>query len=1181
MDVVIGQSGTAIAQVVVVPGNGDGTFRSPIISALKNSNGTFPNLNCPMGIGDLNGDGAVDLVIPDASSAGLYIALGNNNGTFSLGSFITFYFTGQTRAYVLDLNGDAHLDIVVLDTIGATTYVLLGNGDGTFKAAVTYLAFATLLADADGDGHPDLIADVYPGQIETWKGNPNGTFAAASIDANVPTADFLLGTGDFNSDGIADLTFLTPTGVGVLLGKGNLTYGTVLNSLSGGMAALSGALTLADFNADGHPDIAMGVDGGIAVLIGEGDGTFAGADLYDLGHLVGAVSIADFNGDRLADIAVAMPASFPRLLLGSGTGSFVLGADQNQSYGSQAPSNILQTEDFNADGKRDLNTLISTNQYPYGQTFVLLGGSSGQFAAPLALAAGPGVVADFNKDGRDDLATITTTITTFLGKTDGTFQQVTTPLQYATGGIAAVGDLNHDGKLDLLTFEYPILRLWLGKGDGTFASSNLVGDSQQSFFDAGETVAIADLDSDGNADIVVTPYPNPGAPLTPLVILYGNGDGTFQGYSYLPVSHRYGQLVIADVNQDNKPDLVLSDSSGIAVIANLGARSFDHEEHYVAGQSIAGLGVADVNGDGFPDIVASNGGGTTVAVLLNLPNGSQGAPSDGDFNISPEPSNYGQTIALTMTMSAPPGSGKGTPTGSVTFNVDGAFLTTVNLVQGKATYSYSSSLVPGSHTFVGTYNGDGTYRLESFALLHTVLPPTYSTHTSIAATPTNVYASQTVRFTATITSTPPPPSGWITFLDGGLTLGGQLIDTHGVAVLDTALLAAGTHHVTATYQGYQDNVGVNAIYLASTSTPVTVAVNVVGTATALSASNTTPTAGTVVTFMADVTSGAGVPFGGASFYDGSLPLGTGSLQSNGTVTFSTAALSVGKHNITAAFNSNATFGQSVSPILVVDVVAAPGSQARTVISLKSGTNPTDGSPSLIAKVRSLKGPAPGRVAFLDNGALLGSSEADGSGTAVFSVASFGTGAHQIYASYAGNPDLAPAVSPAFPEQWPATGPGFMLTPESDYMQVSGDSSPSLAITIVPTDDFHGSVALSCSEGLPAGYSCSFSPAVVNGGGVVHLAIQPTVQKTESARLSSVTMLGLLLVSFVGVVAKRRQIAYTTILIFMGAFLMTGCGNFSSSSQSDLLVLSVRAQAETDAGIIIHSTQIELNVVHSR
>ena len=240
------------------------------------------------------------------------------------------------------------------------------------------------------------------------------------------------------------------------------------------MAALSGALTLADFNADGHPDIAMGVDGGIAVLIGEGDGTFAGADLYDLGHLVGAVSIADFNGDRLADIAVAMPASFPRLLLGSGTGSFVLGADQNQSYGSQAPSNILQTEDFNADGKRDLNTLISTNQYPYGQTFVLLGGSSGQFAAPLALAAGPGVVADFNKDGRDDLATITTTITTFLGKTDGTFQQVTTPLQYATGGIAAVGDLNHDGKLDLLTFEYPILRLWLGKGDGTFASSNLV-----------------------------------------------------------------------------------------------------------------------------------------------------------------------------------------------------------------------------------------------------------------------------------------------------------------------------------------------------------------------------------------------------------------------------------------------------------------------------------------------------------------------------------------------------------------------------------------------------------------------------------------------------------------------------------------------------------------------------------
>ena len=167
--------------------------------------------------------------------------------------------------------------------------------------------------------------------------------------------------------------------------------------------------------------------------------------------------------------------------------------------------------------------------------------------------------------------------------------------------------MNNDDIPDLLVFEYPSLQVWLGNGNGTFTQSNLV-DQNPPLSPA--SAAIADLDGDGNADIVVTNHAAPPYAAPPLSIYYGNADGTFQAAVLLPVSHLYTQLVIADVNQDNKPDLVLSDGAGIAVIENLGGRNFAPEEHFIAGHGIAGLSVVDVNGDGFPDIIAANAGGT-------------------------------------------------------------------------------------------------------------------------------------------------------------------------------------------------------------------------------------------------------------------------------------------------------------------------------------------------------------------------------------------------------------------------------------------------------------------------------------------------------------------------------------------------------------------------------------------
>jgi hypothetical protein len=166
------------------------------------------------------------------------------------------------------------------------------------------------------------------------------------------------------------------------------------------------AFAQGDLNADGHGDVAMAAVGGVLILLGNGNGTFASADYYDVGHTVGAVAVADFNRDRIPDIAVSVQAPDPRLLVGNGAGQFTLAPDQNQSYGSQTASASVATGDFNGDGNNDLYMLESTQDYPFGQPFILFGAGNDTFSTFLAISSGPPLVGDLNGDGRSDLVAL-------------------------------------------------------------------------------------------------------------------------------------------------------------------------------------------------------------------------------------------------------------------------------------------------------------------------------------------------------------------------------------------------------------------------------------------------------------------------------------------------------------------------------------------------------------------------------------------------------------------------------------------------------------------------------------------------------------------------------------------------------------------------------------------------------
>jgi hypothetical protein len=278
------------------------------------------------------------------------------------------------------------------------------------------------------------------------------------------------------------------------------------------------------------------------------------------------------------------------------------------------------------------------------------------FLAPIGYDEGSDAVitADFNGDGRLDLATIqifSNNVSTFLGNGDGTFQDAR---NYATDlrpTAITAGDFNGDGKLDLVTGnqdddEYTEINLLLGNGDGSFQSWTGTW-----FFgspnDAPSDMAVGDFDADGNLDLAVSIS---NGVSTQISVLLGSGQGGFKYPSTLRPSsgHDDHAIVAADFNHDGKADLALGNSAaaGVDVFLSNGNGTFQPAQSYATADYSWSVSVADLNGDGTIDLVTSSNhfwsGATrndSASVLLGNGDGTFQAAQDyagrglvGDFN---------------------------------------------------------------------------------------------------------------------------------------------------------------------------------------------------------------------------------------------------------------------------------------------------------------------------------------------------------------------------------------------------------------------------------------------------------------------------------------------------------------------------------------------------------------------
>ena len=215
--------------IAVLLGNGDGTFQ-PYVELPAD----YGALGGPLVAGDFNGDGFVDLVAQSASATSnvALMLLGNGDGTFQPPQASTTGYQPLVFA-AADLNGDGKLDLVVPNLCGnvfdcndgqnspSSVSVLLGNGDGTFQPHVEYPVgiFATSIAigDLNGDGMLDLAVGTECGgdpfcedfgidALSVLLGNGDGTFQAQMMPALLGEFNGIqsLAIGDFNGDGLLD-----------------------------------------------------------------------------------------------------------------------------------------------------------------------------------------------------------------------------------------------------------------------------------------------------------------------------------------------------------------------------------------------------------------------------------------------------------------------------------------------------------------------------------------------------------------------------------------------------------------------------------------------------------------------------------------------------------------------------------------------------------------------------------------------------------------------------------------------------------------------------------------------------------------------------------------------------------------------------------------------------------------
>jgi hypothetical protein len=419
--------------------------------------------------------------------------------------------------------------------------------------------------------------------------------------------------------------------------------------LSASRYAMSGTplmISTADLNGDGLPDVVTAVGNysqAISVRLGQPDGSFGPMINQATNDSVQFAVVGNFTNDTVPDLIYSSYSSIS-FFKGNGDGTF-----QNGVGLGVAPLNYLQAADVDGDGKLDLVGVEA--QFSNNRIAVLLGNGDGTFQPPIYTTPKnyPGAIAvgDLNGDGKADLVLTSSdsNVYVYLGLGNGQFAA---PTPFVAGGnqrAVVVADVTGEGTPDILVVADIYLAVLVGNGDGTFQAA-----LDYPAGPAPQNVVLTDLNGDGAVDVAVLNGPFYYGSLSSVFVLLNAGGGVFNqgvpyfaayGYSTAVAAADFGNAGRSDLalgGQDNFVSVVRGNGDGTLNAVRLSPTSFQ------GGSAPNGLlATGDLNGDGIPDAVLSTsysirpflaaGGGVFAPGTEVLLNGSSVVGlAAGDFN---------------------------------------------------------------------------------------------------------------------------------------------------------------------------------------------------------------------------------------------------------------------------------------------------------------------------------------------------------------------------------------------------------------------------------------------------------------------------------------------------------------------------------------------------------------------
>lgn len=607
----------------VFPGKGDGRLGKPIGTRLPRGGAGIDLVTA-----DFNGDGMPDLAVSTITTGAspVVVLLGNGDGTFDRSDVIPDPGTGRVISADFDVDGDPDLAYTHGSIDGDIIEVVFNRGDGTFGRPDVYVppVFSGIdditARDVDNDGAPDLV--FLSGCPTVRLNQGDGTFGEeiCSTDSKGRIGGATLVVEDFDGDGNLDIATGDASGEHVTVSKGDGTGWFRFFVAYDEVNSQVNWLVSADITGDDVLDLLAGSNTGVTALLdGNGNATFddpvrwiTGGTSLTLGQLGGSPLPEVVSGGGLATNEVSVSRNI-------GRGRF----DVPKMYDATGSGGSLQLGDLDGDGLDDVafvtdDSVIEAHLTRRRATF------GPAVVSPIVPnQTGALRLGDVDEDGNlDAVGTVTEAPNLFvaLGNGDGSFGPESRLSNGSTGtaGALALVDVNDDGHLDIVSNTSSQISVLLGTGTGTFGAPILSGESEGA---AQQGSLIADYNGDGDLDVAAPvrtgSYDFAGMRIT---VNHGNGDGTFDfAYDRNTNSNLTGADV-ADLDGDGRPEIATTGTrgyetgrTGLFIWNNVGGTLTTTPDYYVTLAS--GVLIADMNDDAIPDLLGR--GGNNLGVLVN------------------------------------------------------------------------------------------------------------------------------------------------------------------------------------------------------------------------------------------------------------------------------------------------------------------------------------------------------------------------------------------------------------------------------------------------------------------------------------------------------------------------------------------------------------------------------------